>query len=68
MTNSVKDLRKALKRMMGDLSKKPDENLIRGYKNAMKDYKETKDEKCLRAAEFIKIELDKRGIEVEDIH
>ena len=59
-------VKKILNKMVKDLSKKPDENLIRGYKNAMKDYKETGDEQCLRAAEFIKIELDKRNIEVEE--
>ena len=59
-------VKKILNKMVKDLSKKPDENLIRGYKKAMKDYKETGNEQCLRAAEFIKIELDKRNIEVEE--
>jgi len=66
--NDVKNLRKSLKFMFKYLSKKPDENLIEGYKKAMEDYKESNNEQHLRAAEFIKLELDKRGIKVEDIH
>ena len=46
--NDVKNLRKSLKFMFKYLSKKPDENLIEGYKKAMEDYKESNNEQHLR--------------------
>jgi len=58
-------VKKELKKMQNDLKNKPDEKLINGYKEAMKDYKETKDEQCKIAADLIKAEIYRRGLMIE---
>jgi len=58
-------LKKALSKMNSHLSSKTDQELIEGYKNAMKDYRDTNNEKCLAVAEIIKNELVKRGVDIE---
>jgi len=59
------DIKKELKNMQNMLKNKPDENLIEGYKNAMKKYEETGDEQHKHAGMFIKNELDRRKIKVD---
>lgn len=61
----IPNIKKIMKQMMSDLSEKPDENLINGYKKAMEDYEETGDKKHKIAADIIKKEIDRRGLEVE---
>ena len=58
-------LKKALSKMNSHLSSKTDQELIEGYKNVMKDYRDTNNEKCLAVAEIIKNELVKRGVDIE---
>lgn len=58
-------VKNVLKKLMGNLKEKPNEKLISGYKQAMKDYKETDDIKCKCAADLIKKEIDRRKLEVE---
>jgi hypothetical protein len=53
-----------VKAMYNDLQQVPDEKLINAYKNAMKDYKEKKDEKIKTAADVIKVEIDRRGLKI----
>jgi hypothetical protein len=53
-----------VKTMYSDLQHISDEKLIVGYKNAMKDYKEKKDEKIKAAADVIKVEIDRRGLKI----
>jgi len=61
----LKEAKETINNMNATLEEKPDEKLIKGYKDAMKDYKDTGNEHCLRAAEIIKKEIDRRGISVE---
>ena len=61
----LKDLRKELKNMTNMLKNKPDENLIAGYKRAMKAYENTGEIQHKHAGMMIKKELDRRNIEVE---
>ena len=68
LIDKVNEMKRALKQMNADLSEKPDDKLIDGYKKAMKDYKDTGNKQCLVASELIKKELDKRGIKVEDTY
>jgi len=56
---------KEMKKMKKHLMKRPDEKLINGYKNAMKDYEETENEQCKIAADMIKQEIDRRGLKIE---
>jgi len=58
------DIKKQLKDMEKHLKTRPDEKLISGYKNAMKDYEETGNDHCKLAAECIKKEIDRRGLTV----
>jgi len=60
------NVKKIMEKMMGDLKKKPDEKLINGYKQAMKDYEDTGNEQCKVAGEIIKKEIDRRGLKIED--
>lgn len=60
-------IKKALKEMEKFLANSSDGKLIEGYKSAMKEYEETKDEQKLRAAEFIKKELERRNIDTESL-
>jgi len=53
-----------INQMRKHLESRPDEKLINGYKKAMEDYKETNDENCLVAANEIKREIDKRGLDL----
>ena len=59
------NLQKNLKKMNNHLKGKPDEKLIKGYREAKKDF-----ESGVKGAEqamlIIKEELDRRGIEVEE--
>lgn len=48
------------------LKSRPDEKIINGYKNAMKDYENTGDEKRKIAANIIKQELDRRGLKIDE--
>lgn len=48
------------------LMSRPDEKIISGYRNAMKDYENTGDEKQKIAANIIKQELDRRGIKIDE--
>lgn len=63
----ILEVKKALKEMQKFLTESSDEKLIEGYKNAMKDYEDTKDEQKLRAADFIKKELKRRDIDTESL-
>ena len=56
--------KKEVKKLEKHLSKKEDEKLIKGYKNAMYDYEQTGNEHCKLAADIIKKEIDKRGLKV----
>jgi len=60
------NVKKAMKDMEEHLKTRPDDKIINGYKNAMKDYKETGNEQCKIAADVIKKEIDRRGLKVED--
>jgi len=69
MKNIMKELKKVKKEvnmMSAFLKEAPDEKLIKGYHDAMRDYKETNNENCKHAAQAIKLELDDRGIEIDD--
>ena len=61
------NVEKALINLSKHLKKKPDEKLISGYKKAMEDYEETKDNNCKFAAELIEKELKRREIN-EDLY
>ena len=61
----MRDTIKKIKTMYNDLKNISDEKLIEGYKKAMKDYEEKKDEKIKVAAEVLKKELDRRRLKVE---
>ena len=56
------NVKKELKKMEKHLKKADDKKLIDGYKNAMKDYEKNKNEQCKMAADLIKKEIDRRGI------
>ena len=62
----VKEAKKQVKMMNTSLKQKPDEKLIKGYNEAMKDYKETGNEQCLQAANFIKKEIDRQKLKLEE--
>ena len=62
----IRKVRKEVDMMRVFLKDAPDEKLIKGYHDAMRDYKETNNENCKHAAQAIKLELDERGIEVDD--
>lgn len=59
------NINKEMKKLENHLKGKPDEKLIKGYKQAMKDYKDTGNEECKAAADIIKKEIDTRGLKVE---
>jgi len=61
----VNMINKELKKLEKHLKKRPDEKLIKGYKEAMKDYKDTGNEQCKYAADIIKKEIDTRGLKIE---
>jgi len=61
----LKDLKKELKNVKNMLRDKPDENLIEGYKRAMKAYENTGEIQHKHAGMMIKKELDRRKIEVK---
>lgn len=61
----VNDAKKAVSDMKAHLKTRPDEKLIKGYKLAMSDYERTGDERCKIAANQIKEEIDRRGLEIE---
>ena len=67
LKNKLSEVQEALKKMNNDLSDKSDEKLIAGYKNAMKDYNECGDENIRRAANVIRIELERREIDVDNL-
>ena len=60
----LKEAMEKVKTMYSDLGNVSDEKLISGYKKAMKDYKEKKDEKIKVAVDVIKTEIDRRGLKV----
>ena len=64
----ISKMKKVVNELNYHLSTTKDEKLIEGYKSAIQDYKRSGNEEILRAAEIIKKELEKRGIEVEDLH
>jgi hypothetical protein len=64
MTSIRKTLKK-VKTMYNDLRNVSDEKLIEGYKKAMKDYEEKKEDKIKVVANVIKTEIDRRGLKVE---
>lgn len=53
-------MKKLEKHLMG----KPDEKLIKGYKEAMNDYRTTGNEECKLAADVIKKEIERRGLDI----
>jgi len=59
------DVNEEITKMKEHLKTRPDEKLINGYKQAMKDYEETGNEQCKYAGEHIKAEIDRRGIKIE---
>jgi hypothetical protein len=61
----VNEAKKAVSDMKAHLRTRPDEKLIKGYKMAMADYERTDDYRCKAAADQIKEEIDRRGLEVE---
>ena len=61
---NMKDVKKKVKKMYNDLEEVTDEKLISGYKNAMKDYEEKKQEQIKVAAMVIKQEIDRRGLKI----
>jgi len=64
--NEMPNIKKVMKKLMGDLKKKSDKKLINGYQKAMKDYEDTQNEQCKIAADIIKKEIDRRGLNIED--
>ena len=58
------NIEKEMKKMEKHLKSKPDEKLIKGYKEAMSDYNQTGNEQCKVAADIIKKEIDRRGLEI----
>lgn len=59
------NVKKQMKKMEKHLKNRPDEKLIEGYKRAMQDYEDTKNEQCKSSADIIKQEIDRRGLEIE---
>lgn len=59
------NVEKETKKLEKHLKGKPDEKLIKGYKEAIKDYENTGDEQCKIAADIIKKEIDKRGLKLK---
>ena len=53
------NVNKELKKLENYLKNRPDDKLIKGYKDAMKDYEETGNEQCKVAADVIKKEIDR---------
>jgi len=58
-------VKKELKIMEKHLASKSDERLIKGYRDVMRDFKETGNEQLLAVSSIIKNELDKRGLKYE---
>ena len=66
----MKSLDKAkatLRQLNTDLQDKPDEKLIKGYKDANRDYLETNNYQCKIARDLIGSELKRRGIEPDKL-
>jgi len=63
----VPNVEDELNKMQEHLKTRPDDKLIDGYKNAMKDYEETGRIECKLAGDCIKAEIDRRGIKVEQL-
>jgi len=63
----VPNVEDELNKMQEHLKTRPDDKLINGYKNAMKDYEETGRIECKLAGYCIKAEIDRRGIKVEQL-
>ena len=61
----LKDVKKKLLEMNMHLQSRPDEKLINGYKQAMKDYEETGKEDYKIAGDLIKNEIERRGLKIE---
>jgi len=59
------DVKKVLADMNAHLQSRPDEKLIAGYQKAMKDYEETENPQAKIAADMIKKEIDRRGLDIE---
>ncbi len=64
---SIDKVRAKLMQLNTDLQDKPDEKLIKGYKNANKDYIETGNYQCKVARDLIGSELKRRGIDLEKL-
>lgn len=60
------NIEKEMKRLEKHLRSKSDEKIIRGYIEAMNDYKITGNIDCKNAAHIIKNEMDRRGIKIEN--
>lgn len=60
-------IEKIIESLAKHLKNKPDDKLIIGYKEAIKDFEERKDINSKFAAEFIEKELKRRGIN-EDLY
>lgn len=63
----VPNVENEVNKMQEHLKSKPDEKLINGYKEAMKDYEETGRIECKLAGDCIKAEIDRRGIEIDKL-
>ena len=66
MTALLDKAKEELNMLFVHLKERPDEKLIKGYKEAMKDYKETGNIKCKFSAQIIKQEIDRRGLKIDE--
>jgi RNase H-fold protein (predicted Holliday junction resolvase) len=62
---ALENAKEAVNKMKEHLKTRPDEKLIKGYKLAMTDYERTGNEQCKMAANTIKEEIDRRGLDIE---
>ena len=59
------NVEKEMKKLEKHLMSRPDDKLIKGYKEAMTDYQTTGNEECKVAADIIKKEIERRGLKIE---
>jgi len=64
---SIDKAKTKLMQLNTDLQDKPDDKLIKGYKNANKDYIETNNYQCKVARDLIGNELKRRGIDLDKL-
>jgi len=65
MEEGLTNIKKTIKKLNAHLISRPDDKIIAGYQKAMKDYEESGNQQAKIAADLIKKEIDRRGLDVE---